>query len=103
MFGPRTGPRVERVDNTAYQVLGLPELSPLFATHETAQRWLERALAKARPAHKPKERSCMCCQTAFVSEGFHHRLCGRCRGRSDGGSMSISSQSAGKVRRAARS
>ena len=29
-----------------------------------------------------KERSCMCCQTRFPSEGIHNRLCNACRGKS---------------------
>lgn len=35
----------------------------------------ESAGARARP--------CLCCNTKFVSEGAHNRLCDRCRGLSD--------------------
>ena len=44
----------------------------------------------------------MCCGQTFVSEGIHNRLCGPCRQRSDGGSLTIAANSTAKVRRAAK-
>lgn len=38
---------------------------------------------KADAAAKRVIRPCLCCRTEFQSEGFHNRLCGRCRGAGD--------------------
>mgnify|MGYP001216693820 CR=1 FL=1 len=38
---------------------------------------------RGRPvADMPAERSCMSCGESFASEGWHNRLCPRCRKRS---------------------
>lgn len=31
----------------------------------------------------PRERRCMACGSTFASEGWHNRLCGQCRKRSE--------------------
>lgn len=31
---------------------------------------------------RPTSRKCMCCNQVFESEGWHNRLCSRCRSRS---------------------
>lgn len=33
---------------------------------------------------KRKVRPCLCCQTHFLSEGIHNRMCDRCRHQSEG-------------------
>ena len=37
------------------------------------------------PPIEYKERECMACESKFISEGLHNRLCGRCRPKSGGG------------------
>lgn len=65
--------------------------------------WLRDKLQRAADAMARRgPRACLCCGHVFKSEGVHNRLCGNCRQRSDGGSMSIAANSTGKVRRAAR-
>jgi len=50
-----------------------------------------------------RTRACMCCRTEFHSEGFHNRLCARCRGSADpmAGTGFAGSQDGRKPRRAA--
>ena len=69
--------------------------NPALTTRDGAQKAWD---AK----HKRIDRPCLSCGNTFKSEGIHNRLCDRCRGRSDGGSMSIAATSSGKVRRAAK-
>lgn len=38
---------------------------------------------RADRAAKRVTRACLCCGTAFASEGIHNRMCLICRGRSD--------------------
>lgn len=98
----KTGPRVEWLHSGRYQVLGLPRLSPLFISRAEAEKWLRGQLSRLPESRRPKQRACMCCGRPFHSEGIHNRLCDPCRHRSDGGSLTISATSTGKVRRAAR-
>lgn len=38
-----------------------------------------------REGQTPKtKRNCMCCNAAFLSDGFHNRLCNRCRQKDAG-------------------
>lgn len=39
----------------------------------------ERHLDEIERARRTKRRNCMCCQTHFLSEGPHNRLCPDCR------------------------
>lgn len=99
---PTTGPRVERLEFQAYQVLGLRDLSPRFSTRAEAEGWLEDQLERIGPARQPRQRRCLRCGHAFQSEGFHNRMCDPCRHVSDAGAMTITPRATGKVRRAAR-
>ena len=67
-----------------------------------AEQLRDRLQIEADRKARRGPRTCMCCGATFDSEGIHNRLCGHCRGRSDGGSLSLPSASSGKVRRAAR-
>lgn len=73
-----------------------------FQCDNKALMSLEARQRAADQAAKRMLRPCMCCQREFYSEGIHNRLCGPCRLKSDGGSLSIGGTSTGKVRRAAR-
>ncbi|MGH1579052.1 hypothetical protein [Planktotalea sp.] len=42
----------------------------------------EEALERLKREENSQERSCMTCDTAFLSEGPHNRLCTACRARS---------------------
>ena len=45
-------------------------------------------LKRPRPkGDVPAERPCMSCGEPFQSDGWHNRLCQRCRKRSDAGGM----------------
>ena len=55
-----------------------------FNSLSTAQTRLDSLVAKAEAKEKRKVRPCLCCQTAFPSEGIHNRLCDRCRQQSGG-------------------
>lgn len=98
---PTTGPRVERLEFQAYQVLGLRDLSPRFSTRDEAEGWLEEQLDRVAPARQPRDRRCLRCGHAFRSEGFHNRMCDPCRHVGDVGSMGIVQRAAAKVRRVA--
>lgn len=67
-----------------------------------AEQLRDRLQREADAKAKRGPRACMCCGGTFDSHGIHNRLCSGCRGRSDGGSMSIAVTTTGKVRRAAR-
>ena len=42
------------------------------------------AVARARPnGDTARKRACLSCSEMFESEGWHHRLCPKCRKRSD--------------------
>lgn len=77
------GPAVRRL-NDDFEVVGLPVTSPTFPSRRQAERWLEAEIAKLPIRLQPKERLCLCCRTAFRSDGPHHRLCGTCRLRDAG-------------------
>lgn len=66
-----------------------------------AEQLRDRLQREADARAKRGPRACLGCGATFQSEGIHHRLCKACRGRSDGGSMTIAATSSGKVRRAA--
>jgi hypothetical protein len=97
-------PRVTKyVHGGSYQVLGLPEVSPIFPNRPEAEKWLRAQLAEAGDLKRPRERTCLCCKHPFMSAHAGNRLCSGCRSHGDLGAMAIASTSAGKVRRAARS
>ncbi|MEZ5752846.1 MAG: hypothetical protein R3D60_13075 [Paracoccaceae bacterium] len=77
-----SGPRVERMWNNCFQVMGLRHLSPEFRTRAEAEAWLARELAK-RDAPKVGPRPCLRCGKTFHSEGVHNRMCNPCRGMGD--------------------
>ncbi|NEX47636.1 hypothetical protein [Pseudotabrizicola algicola] len=96
--------RAEHLPGKGYAVFD-PEgamcgrITPFRVQAEQLRDRLQRAAdLKAKRGPRP----CLSCSTEFASEGIHHRLCNGCRGRSDGGSMTIAATSSGKVRRAAR-
>lgn len=41
-------------------------------------------IEKLNRAARKRERPCMCCGTAFDSEGPHNRMCGTCRTKTGG-------------------
>lgn len=43
----------------------------------------EDAMEYHPPHHVPSNRKCMSCGEVFASEGWHNRLCLRCRKRSE--------------------
>lgn len=84
--GPRSwtdlppGHVVRRMHCGAFEVLGLPDVSPEFPTRRAAEGWLATRL-QALPARlRPRHRPCLCCTTPILSDGPHHRLCDGCRG-----------------------
>ncbi len=101
VFRPLTGPRVERLAQDDFQVLGLRELSPRFRSRERAERWMAEQLERVTPARKPRERCCLRCGDRFLSEGFHNRMCDPCRHVSDAVAMGVAQQATAKVRRLA--
>lgn len=74
-----TGPRVERIGHNEFQVLGIEALSPTFFTREDGENWLRKVLEKVPKAKRPQVRACLCCGSGFESDGFHNRMCNRCR------------------------
>lgn len=74
----------------------------LYPSRDTAQTRCDSLNAELDRRRKRGPRACMCCGQTFVSEGIHNRLCGPCRQRSDGGSLTIAANSTAKVRRAAK-
>lgn len=34
---------------------------------------------KVKNANPLRERKCLCCRGAFLSEGFHNRMCDKCK------------------------
>lgn len=55
-------------------------ISPLLSSQLVAEDWRSRE----EQSEKQQTRSCMCCQQSFVSEGWHNRLCDKCRTKSEG-------------------
>lgn len=97
-----TGPRVARIRSGEYQVVGLPQVSPVFMVRAEAQKWMRAELAKLPESRRPQQRPCLCCGATFHSEGPHHRMCNRCRlGSTLLPIASIGATASGKVRRAA--
>lgn len=76
-------------------------VSRWFLQKSVAERHRDELQRQEDSRKKRGPRPCLCCGTVFQSDGIHNRLCTSCRARDDGGSMSIPSTSAGKVRRAA--
>lgn len=52
-------------------------------TEADARRICREHQSEADRKAKRGPRPCMCCGTAFVSEGIHNRMCGRCRGATE--------------------
>ncbi|MDO9527120.1 MAG: hypothetical protein Q7J57_16535 [Gemmobacter sp.] len=104
MRTPRpTGPRVERLHNGGFQVLGLPDLSPVFSTRAKGEQWLRDHLQKLPATRQPRDRACLCCGTDFRSDGAHNRMCSSCRlrGQDIPAAVGLATASS-KLRRAAR-
>lgn len=103
----RAGPRVERLvsGGDAFQVIGIPELSPTFKTRADAERWLAARIKSLPPSICPRDRACLRCGGIFPSEGFHNRLCAACRTMASNDVIPSISLAAGteKIRRAAQS
>lgn len=80
------GPRVVTITvegRSRYRAVGIDGPSPDFLNKAEAERHLRKALALVPAARRLQERSCLRCGTAFMSQGFHHRMCERCRASSD--------------------
>lgn len=95
---------VARVTGRGWVVLD-PSRRPcggLYPSRDGAQKRCDSLNAELDRRRKRGPRACLCCGQTFVSEGFHNRLCGSCRQRSDGGSLTIAANSTAKVRRAAK-
>lgn len=74
-----TGVRVKSSHHNHYQVLGLAFASPLFTTRREAEAWMAKQVARLPANRQPKQRTCLTCGAAFLSEGAHNRMCGGCR------------------------
>ncbi|WP_444667152.1 hypothetical protein [Cereibacter changlensis] len=74
-----TGPRVVRYGDDDWEVLGLPEASPIFRVKADAESWKQAQVALLPKSRLPRMRSCLCCGDEFQSEGYHHRMCNPCR------------------------
>lgn len=74
-----TGPRVVRVRNGGFQAVGLPEVSPMFASRAAAESWLQPRLDCVPASMRQQLRRCLHCGLEFQSEGFHNRMCTPCR------------------------
>lgn len=72
-----TGIRVETIGDD-FEVLGLRERSPLFATRRDAEAWMRVKVAALPPNRAPRQRACLRCGTQFASQGAHNRLCDGC-------------------------
>ena len=83
--------RVENSHGPDYEVLGLAYPSPLFKTRAAAEAWMATAVAKLPATRQPRQRACLTCGAAFLSEGAHNRMCGGCRAsaRDDTGIYSV--------------
>lgn len=55
-----------------------------FSNLNTAQMRRDSLVAEYEAKLSRKVRPCLCCQTKFMSEGIHNRLCDRCRQQSGG-------------------
>lgn len=55
-----------------------------FMNKGAAEARLFNMEQEANAKLKRKVRPCMCCQTRFMSEGIHNRLCDRCRHQTEG-------------------
>lgn len=100
-----SGPRIERIASGEFQAMGIPELSPRFRTRAEGEEWLRKHIAALPAALRPRERACLRCGGAFLSEGFHNRMCPRCRSRASDDTLPTIAVAAGtgKILRAARS
>lgn len=81
-LGHASGPRVERICHGEFEVKGVAEQSPVFASRAEGERWLKDYLRGLPPHRQPRVRACLCCGGSFNSEGAHHRMCGSCRSAS---------------------
>jgi len=81
-----THPLTVKIVGVHYAVFrGKKRVSQRFTRHAAADaRRLEMAEADAR-AGRSKRRPCMTCKKPFLSEGPHHRMCGRCRAHGPAG------------------
>jgi len=75
-----SGIRVEG-HGAEFEVLGLPDRSPLFANRRDAEAWMRAQVAALPPNRIPRDRACLTCGVEFWSEGAHHRKCDGCRGQ----------------------
>lgn len=80
------GPRVVTITiegRSRYRVVGIKNDFPDFVNEVEAQRSLRKVISTIPAARRPQERRCLCCGETFTSQGFHNRMCGRCRSRDD--------------------
>ncbi|MDF2141215.1 hypothetical protein [Paenirhodobacter sp. CAU 1674] len=80
------GPRVVTITvegRSRWRVVGLDAPSPDFPNKPEAERHLHRELASIPAARRLQERSCLRCGVTFKSQGFHHRMCERCRSHAE--------------------
>lgn len=78
-----SGPHVIRMKSSAFEVVGLPDISPVFKVRAEAEKWMRNQLARLPESRRPRERTCLCCGRPFESEGPHNRMCNPCRGRAE--------------------
>lgn len=101
-FRPRYGVQKAngwyRITNPEGAFVGQP-----YSGKKAAQEAADRMQAEADQKAKRGERCCLRCGSPFLSEGIHNRMCNRCRGLGDVGSLSLPATSTAKIRRAAQS
>lgn len=83
-----SGPSVRRLHHLSFEVVGFPDVSPIFQTRREAERWLAKKIESLPERLRPRVRSCRCCGTDFRSDGPHNRLCNACR-RLDAGAVPV--------------
>jgi hypothetical protein len=83
-FAARRSPPVERPTETMSETMpdSLPEAMPDNETRsQSSDDLFERVRAPRASGDVPRTRTCMSCGDPFPSQGWHNRLCGRCRKR----------------------
>ncbi len=71
-----------KLDYKTWQEVRMIAMEAGVLAKDAGGRWISpnNDLAVTMPGLKPEKRKCLRCSKEFLSEGPHHRLCGRCRG-----------------------